>query len=234
MGFVKVGSQTLAAQARARRASGYIPPPPNGAYQPYRPVVPAAAYNPTLDIELAAGKRGTQNTLEDLGTKDTRGAANFATDENEVKRQEAEQTAAHTRALAGIAQGFQRLAGRQREGANSAGLRNGSALAQAATKRAANESLQQTPVNQTFTTQQEGDKRSLARLALSRQQEAEDNATQRSRAEREQGQFAIDTGTVRNREATNNGYLDSGGVVSRTSTQPGAGFVKVGQPLKPW
>lgn len=233
MAFARTGAATLASQAAARRQPGYQLPPANGAYQPYYPVVPSAAYNPSLDIELAAGKRGTANTLEDLATKNTRGAQGFALDQAEVAREEGEQTTAHDRALASIAQGFTRLAGRQAEGANAAGVGRGSALAQAATKRAANQSLANAPVNQAFHVQQEGDQRSLARLALARQQEAEDISTQGARAEREQNQFGIDTHTVENREATNNGFLDSGGVMSRTSTQPGAGFVKVGQPLKP-
>jgi hypothetical protein len=213
---------------------GYLPPPPGGAYKPYQPVVPSAAYNPTLDIELEAGKRGTANTIEDLLTKRSRGDAGFAIDQGELQREEGEQSAAHDRALKSIAQGFQRLGVRQTEGANAAGVLHSGALAQAAQKRAANEATAREPVDVAYAQQQGANKRALARLALAHQQEGEDTGTGISRAEREQAQFGIDTRTVENREATNNGYLDSGGVIARTSQQRGAGFVKVGQPLRPW
>lgn len=231
MSFVKVGSQTLAAQAAARRNAAN-PPYTGGLWTPQAPVTPSGAYNPSLDIELAAGKRGTQNTIEDLLTKGTRGENNFATDQSEVQREEGEQTAEHNRALAALAQSYQRLGGRQTEQANAAGVGRGGALLQAAQKRAANEGKAREPLDINYANQQAGDQRSLARLALGRQQEAEDIGTGTARAEREQNQFGIDTRTVEAREAANNGYVDGGGVMARTSVQPGAGFVRVGQPLK--
>lgn len=232
MSFARVGAQTLASQAAARRKSDYTAPYSGGQWIPPAPVIPAGAYNPALDIELAAGKRGTANTIEDLLTKNTRGENNFVTDESEVHRQEGEQGAEHSRALAALSQGYARLAGRQREQANGAGVARGGALQEAAAKRTANEGRAQAPINTTYANQQAGDQRSLGRLALARQQEAEDIASSTSRAEREQNQFGIDTRTVEGREASNNGYIDPGGVIARTSVQPGAGFVKVGQPLK--
>lgn len=230
MGFVKVGSQTLASQARTRRLPGYKPPPGPGSapYSYEAPPVPAAAYNPTLDIELEAGKRGTANTIEDLLTKRARGDAGFAIDQGELQRQEGEQAGAHDRALKAIAQGFQRLGVRQTEGANAAGELRGGALLQAAQKRAANEAQARQPVDISYAQQQDANRRTLARLALAHQQEGEDTSTGIGRAEREQTQFGIDTKKVENREATNNGYLDSGGVIARMSRQPGAGFVRIG------
>lgn len=224
MTSVRVGANTLAEQVRRRNpvydnTHPWIAPPA---------VIPSSAYNPTLDIELAAGKRGTRNTIEDLLTKGTRGEQGFALDQAEVKRQEGEQGQEHQRVLAALAQNYERLGGRQTEQANAAGVSRGGALLQAAMKRKANEGKAAEPINLNYQHQQEGDQRSLARLALSRQQEGEDIGTGVSRAEREQTQFGIDTNTVKAREATNNGYLDSGGVVARTSTQPGAGFVRVG------
>jgi hypothetical protein len=225
MTYVRVGSNTLAEQARRRAAANvyhntapWIAP---------TPTIPAGAYNPTLDIELAAGKRGTNNTLEDLLTRASRGDANYALETGEVHRQEAEQGAQHASALASLAHQYAALGSRQTEGANAAGVGRGSALAQAAVKRALNQARSAEPVNTAYHQQQLADTRALGRLALAHQQEAEDNATAGSRAEREQNQFGIDTRTVEAREATNNGYIDPGGVIARTSQQKG-GFVRVG------
>jgi len=178
---VRVGANTLAEQARRRNpvydnTHPWIAPPA---------VIPSSAYNPTLDIELAAGKRGTRNTIEDLLTKGTRGEQGFALDQAEVKRQEGEQGQEHQRALAALAQNYERLGGRQTEQANAAGVSRGGALLQAAMKRKANEGKAAEPINLNYQHQQEGDQRSLARLALSRQQEGEDIGTGVSRAERE-------------------------------------------------
>lgn len=234
MGYVRVGSNTLASQAAQRRLGGYVPPPGGtGAWTPQTPIIPSAAYNPTLDIELAAGKRGLGNTLEDLLTAGSRGDAGYALSTGEVERQRGEQTSEHTRALAALAQQYQRLGGRQTEQANAAGVSRGGALLQAAMKRKANEGKAREPLDINYQNAIAGDNRSLARLALAHQQEGEDHATAGARAEREQGQFGIDTRTVEAREATNNGYLDPGGVIARTSVQPGAGFVRVGQAPKP-
>jgi hypothetical protein len=203
------------------------------------PPIPAGAYNPIRDIELQAGKRGVANTLEDLGTKNVRGEGNFLLGQSDIERQRNEQTTERDKALSNIAESFKRLGVRQTEQANGAGLLRGGALLQSAAKRAANQGKATDQVQQTYARQQEADTRALARLALARQQESEDIGTQGSRAEREQGQFGIDTQTLEAREAAENGYespVGPAGAHSRghLSVQPGAGFVRVGGPLKPF
>lgn len=223
-----------------RATSGTPSQTPNG-WQP--PPIPVGAYNPIRDIELQAGKRGVANTLEDLGTKNARGEGNFLLGQSDIQRQQGEQTAERDKALANIGDSFKRLGVRQEEQANGAGLLRGGALLQSAAKRAANQGKATDQVNQTYSRQQEASVRQLARLALARQQEGEDIGTQGSRAEREQGQFGIDTQTLEAREAAENGYESPvgpapghGGVAARPpgrlSVQPGAGFVRVGGPLK--
>lgn len=230
MAFARVGANTLASQAAARRMPGYATPP-SGAWTPSPAVIPSGAYNPTLDIELAAGKRGEQNTLEDLATKEGRGEDNYAINQGEVQRSQGEQADEHQRALTALSRNFTQLGTEQAEKANAAGDATGAtsgALAQAAAKRSSNETIQREPIDTAYAREGEADERSLGKLALARQQEAEDDATTGSRAEREQAQFGVDTRTVEAREAANNGYSDEGGVVGRTSIQPGAGFVHVG------
>lgn len=208
------GSGGLAAAVRATQQPGYLPAYNNRAPWEAPPsVIPSAAYNPALDIELAAGKAGTKNTIEDLIRGDTRGEDNRLLGEHELGEQ-------HDRTLAQLVQNYQRLGQRQGEGANAAGVLNSGALAQAAAKRQANEGKAREPI-------ESGYHNALAKLALTRQREHEDATTGIGRAESAQQAFETGTRQVEAREATNNGYIDPGGVVSRTSQQRG-GFVRVG------
>jgi hypothetical protein len=232
MTFVKVGGQTLASQAAARRKPDYVPPYGGGPWTPAPSVIPAGAYNPIQDIEVRAGQRTLENTLADLATKNSRAESDLTLSEGDIQRQEKEQGEDHAHALATLALNYQRLGGRQTEAARAAGVSRGGALLQAAAKRAANQKRDTEPIDQAYQRALEGDHRALARLVLARQRESEDSATAGSRAEREQGQYALDTRAVEAREATANGYIDPGGVVPHTSIQPGAGFVRVGYPAR--
>lgn len=193
------------------------------------PPIPTGAANPIREIELNAGKRGLGNTLEDLLTKDSRGAANYDLEEGEVKRGEGEQQEEHDKDVQQIASSYQKLGTRQAEQANGAGVLRGGALLQAAAKRAANEGKSREPVDQALTRQKAGDDRERGKIAVGRQQEHEDIAKEAARAEREEAQFGIDTQTLEGDEASANGYISP---VSHLSEQPGAGFVRVGGPLK--
>lgn len=200
-----VGSATRAARLGVGAATGEAAP----AWTP--PPIPAGAYNPIRDIELNAGKRGTQNTVEDLGTKESRGQASYLLGVEGVKRQEAEQAQGRSEALASLQRSYQRLGVRQTEQAREAGVLRGGAVLQSAAKRTANEGIAKAPIETSFQRQQEGDQRSLGQLALSRQQEAEDDTTGIGRAEREQSQFGVDTQTLEGREAAENGYVAPSG-----------------------
>lgn len=196
----RIGGAGIGAGNALTRASGGAQ---MGATQP---PIPAGAYNPIRDIELNAGKRGAQNTIEDFGTRESRGAANYLLSEEGVKRQESEQTQDRNTALQALQRSFQRLGVRQGEQANAAGVLRGGALLQSAAKRAANEGIGRTGIETTYNRQQEADQRQLGALALQRQGDQQENATGISRAEREQGQFGIDTETLKAREASENGY----------------------------
>lgn len=208
------------AEPLSAEALGWAPPP-----------IPTGAYNPIRAIEESAGKRGLGNTLEDLSTKDARGASEFALEEGEVGRQKSEQEAEAQKDLATIAQSYQRLGVKQTEQARGAGVLRGGALLQSAAKRAANEGKSKEPVTQGLSRQEENDQRSLGKLALGREQEQEDIAKEAARAEREQAQFGIDTRTLEAREAAENGYVSPVSHISDQSKQ-GAGFVIVGGPQK--
>lgn len=189
------GSPQVAANAAQGLGPAWTPPP-----------IPAGAYNPIREIELDAGKRGTSNTIEDLGTKESRGQANYLLGSEGIARERAEQAEEHQKAVDSLQRGFARLGVRQTEQARGAGVLRGGAVLQSAAKRAANQQLQQTGLDTAFQRQTGADDRQLGALTLSRQQEGEDDATGVSRAEREQSQFGIDTRTLEAREASDNGY----------------------------
>lgn len=196
--LVAVGAQTRAARRAAALPAShplYTPPP-----------IPAGAYNPIRDIELSAGKRGLQNTVEDAGTSEARGQSNYLLGAEGIQRQQGEQATSHQESLDSLARSYQRLQGRQAEQAREAGVTRGGAVLQSAAKRAANEGTAKAGIETAYGEQQAADQRSLAQLGLGRQREGEDNTTTVQRAEREQGQFGVDTQTLEAREASENGY----------------------------
>lgn len=215
------------APSLAPRAQAAYPSAQALGFQP--PPIPTGAYNPIRDIELNAGKRGLSNTLEELLTKNTRGQSDYLLGEGDLSNRETEEGQNHDQALSQIADSFRKLSVRQGEQANASGLTRGGALLQAAAKRAANEAKTRQPVDQSYTRQQGADQKARGQLALQRQRESEDIASASARAEREQGQFGVDTQTLEAREASDNGYTSP---VSHLSIQPGAGFVRVGGPPK--
>lgn len=197
-------ARTGPAAVHAQPAVG-VPPATQAPW--VQPPIPAGAYNPIRDIELAAGKRGLSNTLEDIGTRGVRGEQGYLIGKEGIEREKAEQADNHAKALAALQQSYQRLGVRQGEQANTAGVLRGGALLQAAAKRATNEGKTRDEQNQAAQRTQEGLQRQLGQLTTARQQEGEDLTTQGSRAEREQAQFGIDTTTLEGREAAENGYI---------------------------
>lgn len=207
----------------ARPAASY-PTAGDLGWQP--PPIPAGAYNPIRDIELNNGKTTLGNTLEDLLTKQTRASSDTSLSEEGIGTREKEEGENHDEALKAIADSFKKLSVRQGEQARTAGVTRGGALLQAAAKRAANETKTREPVDQTFTREQATDQTARGQLALKAQREAEDVGRESARAEREQGQFGIDTKTLEAREASDNGYVSP---VSHVTVSK-AGWVRVGGP----
>lgn len=197
----------------AQPASGGIGmrnPPSTTAMAPAawtQPPIPTAAYNPIRDIELAAGKRGTQNTIEDDTTKEAQDNSNLLLNTEGVQREEGEQQTAEQKALSTLAESYKKLGVSQEQGANKAGVLRGGALLQAAQKRAANEGVTKGSDEQALQTQLTNDQIKRGQLTLTNQRELEALLTSSSRAEREQAQFGVDTKTLEAREASENGYV---------------------------
>lgn len=158
-----------------------------------QPPIPTGFYDPIRDIELAAGKKNAENTVEDIGTQRIRGGEDFTHGEEELG--EGEQTS-----LGLIKQATERLAGKQAEQENATGTLYGGARLAAAAARAGNETKEREPVVKGYET-------ALGKLVTAHGREGEDLGTKEHRTEHEQEQFGIDTQTLEGREAANNGYI---------------------------
>lgn len=183
----------------------------NASWQP--PPIPAGYYNPLRDIEAAEGKRGSQQTITGLQRQRTNAESDYGVNKSLIERKAQD-------SLKRISESFQRLGGRQEEGANRLGELHGGALLQAAAKRAANQQIANKPVEQA---QQD----ELGRLALNEQRligeggsitEALTNANSNEQA------FGEGLDTLKRNEAAGRGYEPP----ERPWAQEQGGAVRIG------
>lgn len=203
------------------------------AWRPWTPPpIPSGLYNPIRGIELEAGKRGMENTLQDVKTGEAQGLANFnlglegiqgglAHTEAEDRAARDTDVAKNREALEALGRRYKNLASTQEQNANQAGVLQGGAMLQAAAKRAANEGIERNAQNAALRRAEEGIERNLsnareqASLAehgegLKRQEEQQGLETKGTRAEREQNQFGLDTRMLEGAEASQRGYMAPG------------------------
>lgn len=166
--------------------------------------------------------QGRDRQLADLTTGHDRGLADFGTSRTRSTEDYSSNVAALQRA-------FSQLGNRQRQGAISQGVVHGGSLLQAAAKRTANEAIERAPIdtgyqrqqadittgegrlNQDFTTNTgrvgEDATSQLGQLALQFQRQGDDAQTALLRAQREAGQFGIDTQSQKLFQASQAGYV---------------------------
>jgi hypothetical protein len=128
---------------------------------------PVGSYDPNLDVQERAAKRGYGYTTEDLAKGSERDATDFGLSQAELERQKADVgrqygenlsdlLKARTRGsedygtnLQTIARNFQQLGNQQAQRGRQAGLEGGFAV-QSARKRAANQAIARAPVDTAF------------------------------------------------------------------------------------
>lgn len=186
--------------AEARRRALHPPGPP-----PVRP--PAGTYDPALDAARRAASRGYADLKQDTRLAGTRAAEDFQFGQDDVNRaytRTGEDYAANT---AMIRRQYDILAGRQQEQANTSGVIGGSALMEAATKRAANQALEQAPLDTGY--RRAGEERDLGieRLGVGFQRGVTDRGTALSRGGREDRAFGLDTAAEKLYQATQSGWV---------------------------
>lgn len=139
-------------------------------FTPYRaPEPPAGTYDPALDSQLAASKRGLFDLTQDSETQGLRAQDDYGLQSGQVQRQGAlnfgdltrdrdrglaDLGAARSRGLedyqrnvAQLTRNYQRLGDSQRQQRNAANVLSGGAALQAAAKRSANEAFDREPID---------------------------------------------------------------------------------------
>jgi hypothetical protein len=175
------------------------------------PPIPPDFYNPERQVALEQGQEQGRQTLEDIGTKRTRGESDYTLGVGETNREIGERDEGRQRALAQLQQSYARLGGQQEEQANSAGVLRGGALLQAAAARAANQGKANEGVNREADTAIAALRRHLGDLALTHQREGEDLTQGEGRTEQGLEQLGLRTGRLETSEAVANGYVAPSG-----------------------
>jgi hypothetical protein len=196
--------QYSAAEARRRALN----PPKKPGPAPLRP--PAGTYDPALDAARRAATRGYGDVKQDTRLAGTRAAEDFQFGQDDVNRsytRTGEDYAANT---AMIRRQYDILAGRQQEQANVSGVIGGGALMEAATKRQANQAIEQAPLDTSYARAGEDRKLGIERLGVGFQRGETDRGTALSRAGREDRAFGLDTAAERLYQATQSGWVPPG------------------------
>lgn len=177
---------------------------------------PPGFYDPAIDAQVRASSRGLADLFADTSTARLRGANDHTTARDDIFRQRDEGLADllsgynrgladsqlgetrlgedHSTAVENLMRSYTRLGGQQAQLASMAGL-GGSAAAQSASKRSANEALDQAPIDT-------GYQRNLADLLTGRQRMTEDYGTNVTRTTQaaDRGAGQLDLGWGRQQE----------------------------------
>jgi hypothetical protein len=197
-------------------------------FKPYQaPPLPSGSYDPALDAQLGAANRGLGDTQADYATQAQRNQIDYGLQQDQINL-------GKTRGLQDLTTGFNRgnqdldrsvmllqrsysqLQNRQAQDAAAAGVHGGAAL-QAAAKRAENMAIDRQPLDTqrarlgedyaTGTSRLNEDTSSqLGQLGIGYQRSTDDASTALARAQREGGQFGIDTQAQKAFQAAQSGY----------------------------
>lgn len=172
---------------------------------------PAGSYDPSLDSQLAAARRGLADLQGQIGTQGARDTTDYASQVSRLQQQQgfnsedlqrqlgrgqADLGLARTRGTEDydrnvqmLTRQYEQLGRRQLQGANQAGVLRGGALLQAAAKRGQNQAIDRQPMDTNY-------QRFLADNTLSGQRLQEDYNTQSARnatnSDYQMGQLALD------------------------------------------
>ncbi len=185
----------------AVRVNGPVGPP--GPWAP--PSIPLGSVNPLRAVEVQAGQRGLTQYEADAGTKQGRGNEDYARALEQIGTREGREKQDYEHAGQQLRESFQRLAGRQGEQANSAGVLRGGAVLQAAQKRAANETKGREGQTLAYQRQQQADQEARGEATRGHERGLADLGTGLLNAQSNQTFFANSQGTLEDREAADQG-----------------------------
>jgi hypothetical protein len=179
-----------------RRPRPYVPPRP-----------PAGSYDPSLDAAREAAERGYGDLRQDIETAGTRANVDYGLGREAIGRDFGRFEEDYQRNTGLLKQSFERLATRQAEGMNAAGVLNGGAAIQAAQKRAANQAQQQAQLDLARTRAVEDRDLGYGQLDLGYQRGGIDRTRTLERAGRENTAFGLDTGAQIAFQAAQSGWV---------------------------
>lgn len=199
-------------------------------FKPYSPwgTPPADRYDPYLDAQLAAGQRGLGDYVTDASTSNRRATEDYGfgvhdaqlgqtRGQQDIATQRGYATQDHQRAIDMLTRQYTQLGSAQGQQANVMGVAGGGALLQAARKRAANETIDQQPIDTGFHRQtaaldtqgqrlNEDTGTSIARLGVNTERQVGDTNLGVQRAGREQIFLGGDTTAAKSAQAAQSGW----------------------------
>jgi hypothetical protein len=173
---------------------------------PKPPLPPAGSYNPDLDAARAAAGRGILDTRQDTELGLARAGQDYGLGVEDLNRGLADRTDAFHRNTEALQRSFNVLAGQQANAQRQMGLTGGGALLQAATKRQANQQIQQRSLNEDQLRAVRDTNIGIGRLGVGYNRQVTDFGTGLSRAERENSQYGLDLNAQRMFQATQSGW----------------------------
>jgi hypothetical protein len=146
---------------------------PSRKFTPYRPPAPpAGSYDPALDSQLAAARRGLSDLQGQVGTQQARDVTDYAAQQQAIARQSGYNAADlgqslsrgqadlgtsrtrgtedYNRNVQMLTRQYQQLGRSQLQGINQSGVIRGGALLQAAAKRTENQGIDRQPIDTNY------------------------------------------------------------------------------------
>lgn len=178
------------------------------ALTPFKPPTspPSGYFDPALDAEERASQRGLFDLTQDVGTQNLQSRNDFDFGLGQIGTQRARGAEDYGRSVAELDRSYANLATRQAETARASGNRGG-AVAQGLRKRMANEAFDRAPIDTNFKRSNENLDTQQGRLGVEFQRDWDQrNLVTLPRAQREAGEFGLDTNAQRWFQSKQAGY----------------------------
>ena len=179
------------------------PSPP----QPPAPRPPAGYYDPALDAQLGASRRGIGDLRQDTELANARAAQDYTFGKEGVEQQASRDLWGVGRQVDVLNRGYQQLARRQSEGNRVAGVMSPGMLAKQMRIRAANQQFDMVPLTAQQAWINQDQDRAVGRLGLDYGRGVIDRGSVLDRGEREHTQFGLDVGEQMRYQATQAGWV---------------------------
>lgn len=178
-------------------------------FKPYRPPpVPTGTYDPALDAQLGAARRGYGDVQADTTLANTRSAEDYGIQQGLYGEAVGNENDVYSRNVGLLTKNYANLAANQAEQANAAGvIPGGGAYLQSQAKRAANQATDQAGLDLQHNQTLQGLKDQWDQYGLSYLRGGTDRTTALTRAGRENTNFGLDINAEKAFQAGQSGYI---------------------------